>query len=369
MSRNKQFVFDPIEFREEFNARHRFVSRIIYLVFFFALLLFSVWDVLVVGAEHPRMSEFVVKRYAIAFPLLFAGFILSFFTTSKIRMDWLMTLACLALGLSVIQIYILFHEIGMSPTIDGFMLFMLSIFFIPSIFAYQKVIVGLSSLLAYVFFLWVAQKELSVVVHAIIYLGLINIAGAIHGFSFDRTLKENFSSQKILRKMAHTDQLTGAHNRHKFEDDFNELLKLAMAEKACVGLYIVDIDKFKQFNDHYGHLDGDDCLVAIAHKLQSLCRYEQDRCIRFGGEEFILVKYGRTQDELYRWGNELLEGIRALQLPHEYSEVANIVTVSIGAAFINQDKVMTRAELMAKADEALYQAKEAGRNCLVIAST
>ena len=358
---------DAIEFRNEFNKQHRIVSRIIYIILFFALVLFSIWDMFVIGFDHPLLAQFVLKRYLIAMPLLFIGIAFTFLESKKIRMDWLMTFACMAIGLSVLQIYILFNDIEKAITIDGLMLFMLSIYFVPSIFAFQKIIVGQFTMAGYFFFLWVAERELGVFIHALIYLGLINLGGAIHSLSFDRKLKENFSSQKILQKMAHTDHLTGAHNRHKFEDDFNELLRLAKKENAFVGLYIVDIDQFKQFNDNYGHLEGDDCLVAIAQELLSHCEHKQDRCIRFGGEEFILVKYGRSLDELHTWGKGLLESVQLLGLKHEYSSVADVVTVSIGAAFIDLIKSETRASLMAKADKALYEAKKSGRNKMVIA--
>jgi diguanylate cyclase (GGDEF)-like protein len=360
-------MFDANEFREEFNSQHRIVSRVIYILLFFALVLFSIWDMFVIGFDHPLLAEFVLKRYLIAMPLLFIGIAFTFLESKKIRMDWLMTFACVAIGISVIQIYILFHEIDRVITIDGLMLFMLSIFFVPSIFAFQKMIAGMFTMLGYFFFLWVADKELGVFIHAFIYLGLINLAGAIHSLSFDRKLKENFTSQKILKKMAHTDHLTGAHNRHKFEEDFNELLRLAKKEAAYVGLYIVDIDQFKQFNDHYGHLEGDDCLVAIAQELLSHCVHKQDRCIRFGGEEFILVKYGQSLEELRTWGVDLLAGVRKLALKHEFSSVSDVVTVSIGAVFLDQDNIEARASLMAKADKALYQAKKSGRNRMVVA--
>lgn len=369
MFRRKNRHLDRAEFRQEFNKQHRVVSRIIYIILFFALVLFSIWDMFVIGFDHPLLAQFVLKRYLIAMPLLFVGGAFTFLDSKKIRMDWLMTFACMAIGLSVIQIYILFNDIDKSITIDGLMLFMLSIYFVPSIFAFQKILVGLFTMFGYFLFLWMADKTLGVFVHAFIYLGLINIAGAIHSLSFDRQLKQNFSSQKKLKKLAHTDQLTGAHNRHKFEDDFNELLRLANKESAVVGLYIVDVDQFKQFNDNYGHLDGDDCLVAIAQELLSHCEHKQDRCIRFGGEEFILVKYGRSLEELYAWGNSLLESIHLLGIKHEYSSVADVVTVSIGAAFIDRDKTEARASLMEKADKALYQAKQQGRNRMVVAES
>lgn len=359
--------FDQIAFREEFNARHRLTSRFIYILLVFIIVLFSAWDMFVIGYDHPSLAEFVFKRYLIAMPLLFVGIAFTFVESDKIRMDWLMSFACMAIGISVVQIYILFHEINKEVTIDGYMLYIVSVYFVPTIFAFQKILIGLFSLIGYLFVLWVAEEGMSVFLHALIFLGLINVGGIVQSLTFDKKLKENFISQKKLQKMAHTDHLTGAHNRHKFDDDFNALLSIAKQDHACLGLYIVDIDLFKEYNDHYGHLKGDECLVSIAQTLLSSCTHRRDQCIRFGGEEFILVKYGHSINDLEVWGQELLENVRSLRIKHEFSSVSDIVTVSIGAAFLDINQTESRASLMAKADKSLYKAKESGRNRMLVA--
>ena len=356
-----------IEFLTEFNQRHRHLSRMIYVILFFAIILFSLWDGFIIGFEHPRFEDFIIDRYLISLPFVITGFVLTYSKSPLIRIDKWMTACCLAIGLGTVHIYALFNQIQVPVSIEGLMLFMLTVYIVPSIFAWQKLLVGILIFTAYVALLFYKQSELSELLHAFIYLGLINLGGGIHSFSFDKQLRDNYQSRKILEKIAHTDHLTGAHNRHRFEEDFNQILKLAKQEQAFIGLYIVDVDEFKQYNDHYGHLQGDQCLVAIAQTLLSLCSHEKDRCIRFGGEEFILVKYADSLAVLESWGQALLQGIRDLEIVHEYSSVADHVTVSIGAAFIQAREKETRASLMARADAALYQAKKAGRDRLLLA--
>lgn len=356
-----------IEFLAEFNQRHRGLSRIIFLLLFFALIIFSLWDGFIIGFDHPRFDDFIIDRYLISMPFVITGFVLTFSKSPGIRMDRWMTACLMAVGVGTVYIYALFSQIRVPVSIEGLMLFMLTVYIVPSIFAWQKLLVGMVIFLAYVALLVYTKSELAELLHAFIYLGLINLGGAIHSLSFDKQLRDNYKSRKILEKIAHTDHLTGAHNRHRFEEDFNQILKLAKEERAFLGLYIVDIDEFKQYNDHYGHLQGDECLVAIAQTLLSLCAHEKDRCIRFGGEEFIMVKYADSLSALEVWGQSLLQGVRDLKWVHEYSSVADYVTVSIGAAFIQAKDKETRASLMARADAALYQAKKAGRDRLILA--
>lgn len=358
-----------IAFVNEINARHRRLSQIIYVVLFFAIIVFGIWDAFVLGWNHPRLTDFLLDRAVITLPFILAGFLLTFSQSPKVRLDWWMTVCLLAVGLGTVHIYRLFYQVNIDVSLEGLMLYMLTVFIIPSMFASQKVLVGLLVFLAYLAVLWLTNQGSVAYIEAIIYLGLINLGGAIHSFSFDKQLRDNFKNNKILEKIAHTDHLTGAHNRHRFEEDFNQILDLARQERAFIGLYIVDIDQFKEYNDHYGHLQGDSCLVAIAKTLLSLCAHERDRCIRFGGEEFILVKYAASLAELESWGKALLEGVRQLKLKHAYSSVSEYVTVSIGAAFIQASEKESRASLMARADAALYQAKKTGRNQLVLSES
>ncbi len=367
MQNQSKHALRSLEFIQEFNLRYRRLSRIIFFILLIALVLFSLWDGFVIGYEHPRLNDFVFERYLISLPFIIIGLFVSFSESNKARIDWWMTLCLLAIGLGTVRIYHLFQEINVYVSAEGLMLFMFSVYVVPSIFALQKMLVGMLTFVVYMFLLLGNNSELYELLHAFLYLGLINLGGAIHALSFDSHLRDNFDSRKILEKIAHTDHLTGAHNRHRFEEDFNQILEAARQEQAYLGLYIVDIDEFKQYNDHYGHLKGDECLVAIAKKLLGHCSHERDRCIRFGGEEFILVKYAASMQDLEKWGNVLLNGVRNLKLRHEFSSVADYVTVSIGAAFMQAKDKHTRASLMAKADAALYQAKKSGRNQLVLA--
>lgn len=174
-----------------------------------------------------------------------------------------------------------------------------------------------------------------------------------------RKLKE---ANHELIKMATTDQLTGLHNRRHFQDVLPKELSRAKRKKHYITFMMIDIDYFKQLNDIYGHLYGDDALKTVGQKLTELCRRPGDFVFRLGGEEFgILV----TDQELIQKGDfaeNIRAGIENLQIPNSGSEISEYMTVSIGVISKIPDLSDRMEDYMKVADARLYAAKEAGRN-------
>ena len=217
-------------------------------------------------------------------------------------------------------------------------------------------------ILCYFGFLSSTDYNLSYYIHSAIYLISINTAGLIHSNHFDKQRRIVFDKTEFLKKLALTDQLTGADNRHKFDDHFVELLEQGKEEKKGIAIAIADIDFFKQFNDTYGHFAGDECLIKVAQTFLEMKQHPLDRCIRFGGEEFILIKYDLSLSESVEWGQSIIDTIYQLNIPHSSSTTDSKVTISAGVIHWSPDSSLTRTELMKKADDALYLAKNNGRN-------
>jgi diguanylate cyclase len=179
-------------------------------------------------------------------------------------------------------------------------------------------------------------------------------------YRIDLLQRQHFSYELAEREKAETDKLTGALNRHAFESRLSSLLgRLKPGQSLCLGM--LDIDHFKRYNDHYGHLQGDSCLVAVSRALKEL---PLDLLVRFGGEEFIVVTVieGPAPDYLLH----LQESISALKIPHAESPLGH-VTASVGLSIYHalaNSTPPTSHELLAAADALLYQAKAEGRNCL-----
>ena len=186
-----------------------------------------------------------------------------------------------------------------------------------------------------------------------------------------RARVRNHMSLKIktdmLEAMSHLDGLTQIANRRRLDLTLaSELRRLARNGKP-LGVVMLDIDYFKPFNDHYGHGRGDDCLVQVATALQRVIQRPGDLLARYGGEEFAVILPETDHDGVGRIAEAMRAAVEALAYPHAFSEVSEHVTISVGAMFVPEIKDETAEYILARADAALYDAKEQGRNRVVIA--
>jgi diguanylate cyclase (GGDEF)-like protein len=166
--------------------------------------------------------------------------------------------------------------------------------------------------------------------------------------------------------LARTDPLTGLANRREFGEALYREWHRALRHHSPLSLFVIDVDYFKQYNDTLGHSAGDDCLVRLAELMQGFCKRATDLATRYGGEEFVLLLPDTNLTEATALGQTLLEQVRAAQIAHPGSSVADHITVSIGLTTLvpqQQD-----CDLVEQADRALYEAKGQGRDRLVVAA-
>ena len=165
-----------------------------------------------------------------------------------------------------------------------------------------------------------------------------------------------------LARLSQQDGLTGLANRRRFDLDLLRELGRARREHRPVSLVFADVDYFKAFNDTYGHPAGDDCLRRIAAALRSACRRPGDVAARYGGEEFALILPDVTEEAARHVAGEAMRAVASLEIEHRGSEVARVVTMSFGVAGCVPDADVVADVLLARADQALYAAKRAGRH-------
>ena len=166
----------------------------------------------------------------------------------------------------------------------------------------------------------------------------------------------------ILEHISHFDKLTGIANRHSLEDYFNTVLKNSIRNEANLSVMMIDIDYFKEFNDNYGHVQGDKYLEAIARTIKESLKRPLDFIARYGGDEFIVILPETNRDGAFKVAEEIKEKIEALKIEHRFSKVTNYVTLSIGIVSLIPVKTDSLNHIINKADKALYQAKNEGRN-------
>ena len=166
-----------------------------------------------------------------------------------------------------------------------------------------------------------------------------------------------------LKRLNLTDALTGLSNRRHMTEYIDSQLAFLARSKAVLSVIMIDIDHFKEYNDHYGHSAGDDCLKHVAQALKSKVVRTTDFIARYGGEEFIAILPATELTGATHFASELRNTIHSLQIRHEASNVSTMVTISLGIAstcFDNDNGSIN--SLLDKADAALYKAKQDGRD-------
>lgn len=167
-----------------------------------------------------------------------------------------------------------------------------------------------------------------------------------------------------LEEISETDALTGLANRNGLERYKREHFDVSIAKKEYVGVVLIDVDRYKGYNDTYGHLKGDECLKEIASAMREVLH--NCFCARYGGDEFICLFSGRDEKDIYEELKQLKDVVLKKNIEHRENDPYNIVTLSQGAVVRKPNEGDTLRGLVEEADKKLYQCKEKGRNCILI---
>ncbi len=200
-----------------------------------------------------------------------------------------------------------------------------------------------------------------------------NAAGDVEslvGFMFDiserkKTEQKLLDMQRQLEDFSFRDGLTGAANRRKFDSVFDNEWNEARRNVQPLSLILFDIDFFKQYNDHYGHVQGDDCLKQVARALGSAATRPRDFFARYGGEEFVLVLPATDENAAMNVAERCRQAIFKEQIAHAASPSGQLLTVSMGVCSIIPSSTDTPIQFIDAADRRLYRAKQGGRNRIV----
>ncbi len=188
-----------------------------------------------------------------------------------------------------------------------------------------------------------------------------------------RALRESqqqlLDTNLVLQKLMNSDGLTGLSNRRHFDDYLDVEWRRALREQTELSLLLIDVDHFKAFNDRFGHLAGDDTLRRVAASLGEGCNRASDLAARYGGEEFVVVLPNTSAGGARLLAEKLRMGVEQLGIVHQVPAPGAAVTVSVGVATLTPRADQVALDLIELADQALYQAKRAGRNRVALAST
>ena len=175
-------------------------------------------------------------------------------------------------------------------------------------------------------------------------------------------IRHDITAQKKVEEIAITDGLTALYNRRHFDTIFPQQRALYKRNKESLAFVLIDIDHFKQYNDIYGHQDGDTALKLVAQSLHETMKRPNDYIFRLGGEEFGLIYYVKDTDEALLIANKVRQNIEHLNIAHTGNSASKFVTISSGLYIIKEDDISSTDEIYKKADEALYASKQNGRD-------
>lgn len=203
------------------------------------------------------------------------------------------------------------------------------------------------------------------------YIGLLGayeklLNQTIHITNISDLLSKNLNQYKhdLLSKV-NVDELTNVSNRRHLLALLEHYCNECTKSGSWISAIMIDIDYFKNYNDWYGHICGDVCLKKIATAVSQSVRRSTDFVARYGGEEFYAVLPYTTLDGAKEVADRIMKNVAALQIPHEDSRVSEYVTVSIGLTTVIPTPDVKIVNLLKTCDTALYEAKAAGRNCII----
>ncbi|MFZ5756567.1 MAG: diguanylate cyclase domain-containing protein [Pseudomonadota bacterium] len=235
---------------------------------------------------------------------------------------------------------------------------------------------------AYVAFVghWRPQSTEIVAAYTIFYLTGALMA-LFAGYGIEHTARRQFLHGRLLalkqnelelanhqlQELVDQDGLTGIANRRHFDHQFDAEWSRARRGGYPLSLLLIDLDFFKNYNDTYGHQAGDDCLIVVGSVLRAHTQRSGDVAARYGGEEFAMILPATTREDAEEIGWRVVRDIAAYRIPHQASDIADVVTASVGVACVVPSPMVTPRDLLAAADNALYRAKRNGRNRVEVA--
>ena len=277
-------------------------------------------------------------------------------------LQWLVSASALASGLGIVGIIWVARVHAFGLPYEGIILATFFSYFLTGLRFVAASLCGWLVFLAYV----AMELHVGLVGDTLLYnaffLATANLIGCFGNHFLEQAVRQNFCSMVQMHKLAERDFVTGLLNRRAFSTRATGIWRQALRDGRSIGIAMVDVDHFKHYNDHYGHAAGDVALQSVAHVIAEHARRPLDACARYGGEEFVVLWYDVDADHAMALAQRMCQAVQALGLPHVASPTAGVVSISVGLVCTAvHDAAQWDAALRA-ADQALYQAKQQGRN-------
>ena len=303
-----------------------------------------------------------VARLGVMIPLLTIAFAVTFLGGAATWFPRVMALLMLIALLGITWVGLRAWELGEPRLFIRLLVATIAIYFVLGLPFRSALAVNLLGIGFYVAAASNRSMPVAELIHNLAILVMTNVICAVGAYSLERARRRAWLDSSMLAETALQDGLTGIHNRRRFDEHLQRAWQQGVREHKPLALLFADIDHFKKYNDRYGHQAGDEVMKAVARVLARFARRPLDLAARYGGEEFAVLLFDASRDHAARVGEEILGEVRALGIPHADSAAAGILTISIGVACIVPVARRSSAGFVQLADQALYGAKDGGRN-------
>jgi diguanylate cyclase (GGDEF)-like protein len=295
----------------------------------------------------PLIAMAIVLR--VRRPTVLEGMMIAFIGVGMVMRMWLMT----------VQPTLSF----LWPTLIIGLVFIIYIY-LPVRFLLAAAISTVFSVVASAWWLLIAETGLPLdqMLRAMVWLAFANALGFIAANSSQRGQRMRYAQSLLLRELLSTDAMTGIGNRRRFDDALDREWRRCSRSGKPLSLLMIDVDHFKAYNDHHGHLQGDECLRNVAQLLVESVGRPADLVARYGGEEFVCLLPEIGEEGARAVAAKFMMGVARASIPHAALPADARLTISIGAATCTEVARQTPGALVALADKLLYDAKRAGRD-------
>lgn len=293
----------------------------------------------------------------------------TFLFKDRIWLPYLIAAVVLMVGVTTLVVGAIAARTGAQMVSWGTVFTTFNVYLVMGLTLRQSVSVGWPLFIIYVGMGIVFGAPLQKIAYGSLFLGFSNLIGTYASYILERNAREIFDNKRELMRLSRTDGLTGLFNRRAFDQHLRKVWKQAVRDDKHIAVIVADIDHFKLYNDCYGHLKGDECIKTVAKVLEESVSRPLDMVARYGGEEYVIVLYDPTMSFLDAFSRGLCHKVVELDIEHKASEAIACVSLSIGAAITEAPGKLTFDQLIRQADDALYEAKQQGRNRAVVYRT
>ncbi len=317
-------------------------------------------------AVMPQISERLpaIARFGVMVPALIVAFALTFVGRVSVWYPRIVSVLAPAALIAIAWLGLWAWGQGEGRLFVRLIVGMIAVYFVLGLPFRAAFIANLIALAVYATLAIKLAMPAPELAHYLCVLLISSVICAMGAYKLEHARRTAWLEGQLLVETALQDGLTGIHNRRRLDEHLQRVWQQCVREHKPLALLFGDIDHFKAYNDRYGHQAGDVALKAVARVLARHARRPMDLAARFGGEEFAVVLYDTTREHAVRIGGEILEDVRRLGIAHAASAAAPVLTISLGIACVVPVARRSSAGLLQLADQALYAAKDGGRNQL-----